>query len=184
LEKGATVQRCLDFAGDVARAFDIPFLLMTYYNIPFTYGVDAFVEAMAEGNIRGAILPDLPPEEGLAYRNAMRRKGLSPVHLFSPTSSGTRMRTIASLAGGFIYCVARKGVTGRDTAFSADVGGYLERCREATSLPLAMGFGVKGGEDVGFLKGKADIAVVGSETIRRMEEGGIAAVGEFVRGLR
>ena len=120
------------------------FLLMTYYNIVFTYGVDAFVEAMAERNIRGAIVADLPPEEGLDYRNAMRAKGLSPVYLFSPTSSDTRMRYIASQAGGFIYCVARKGVTGRDTVFSSDVGGYLRRCREASPLPLAVGFGVKG----------------------------------------
>ena len=86
---------------------------MTYYNIAFKYGVDAFVEAMAVRNIRGAIAADLPPEEGLAYRNAMRANGLSPVYLFSPTSSDTRMRYIASHADGFIYCVARKGVTGR-----------------------------------------------------------------------
>jgi tryptophan synthase alpha chain len=94
------------------------------------------------------------------------------------------MRAIASLAGGFVYCVARKGVTGAETSFSRELDDYLARCRKATDLPLAVGFGVKDRADVDFLRGKADIAVIGTQTIRIIEEKGVEAVGDFIAGLR
>jgi len=184
LQQGVGVEVCLDVAEQAARSFDIPFLLMTYYNIPFCYGVDAFVSSMAERCLQGSIIPDLPVEEGRDYLKAMQRHKLSPILMFSPTTSETRMNLISGLARGFIYCVARKGVTGANTAFSHDVSPYLGRCRKATNLPLAVGFGIKDRADVEFLKGKADIAVMGSRTIRMVEEKGVASVGEFIRGLR
>jgi len=94
------------------------------------------------------------------------------------------MQYLASFGQGFIYCVARKGVTGVDTDFSRQLGGYLGRCRRATKLPLALGFGVKEKADVDFLKGKADIAVIGSQTIRLVDNEGVGAVGEFIKNLR
>jgi len=184
LEGGSTVERCLDLAGRITKSFDIPFLIMTYYNIPFRYNVDRFVPAMANRDLQGAIIPDLPPEEGKAYLDAMQRHDLAPILIFSPTTPVERMRYLADFGRGFIYCVARKGVTGEDTDFSSDLSSYLDRCREAASLPLALGFGLKEKADVDFLKGKADIAVVGSQTIRVMEKDGIRAVEDFIRSLR
>jgi tryptophan synthase alpha chain len=184
LQAGATVADCLNLAETAAGNFDIPFLLMSYYNIPFRYGVDRFVSAMSHGGLRGAIIPDLPPEEGRAYLDAMHAHNLAPILIFSPTTSLDRMRTIAASGGGFIYCVARKGVTGEATNFSEELEGYLRRCRRNTSLPLALGFGIKEKSDIDFLKGKADIAVIGSQTIRVMEQKGVASVGDFIRSLR
>ena len=93
------------------------------------------------------------------------------------------MKHIASLGRGFIYCVARKGVTGAVTSFTDDLVGYLARCRRATTLPLAVGFGVKERKDMEFLQGKADIAVIGTQTIRVMEERGIGAIGGFINEI-
>lgn len=184
LAAGTTVRNCLDFAQKVAQRFPIPFLFMSYYNIPFKYGLDRFASAMAERGIKGAIVPDLPPEEGRDYLSAMGNHGLAPIFIFSPTTSDGRMETIATVGKGFVYCVARKGVTGLDTAFSEQLGQYLGRCRSATQLPLALGFGVKDRADVDFLRGKADIAVIGTQTIRLMDAGGVGVVGDFIRGLR
>ena len=184
LQAGATVKDCLNLAETAACNFDIPFLLMSYYNIPFRYGLDPFVTAMAQGGLRGAIIPDLPPEEGRAYLDAMHAHELAPILIFSPTTALDRMATIAASGSGFIYCVARKGVTGEATDFSEELEGYLQRCRQSTSLPLALGFGIKEKSDIDFLKGKADIAVVGSQTIRVMEQKGVASVGSFIRRLR
>jgi len=184
LSDGATVRESLDLAKTVAETFDIPFLIMTYYNILFKYGTDRFVAEMADRQLKGAIIPDLPPEEGDVYLKAMEKQGLAPILIFSPTTSIERMKYLSSSAGGFVYCVARKGVTGQDTSFSEKLGDYLSRCREATDLPLAVGFGVKQKEDVDFLKGKADIAVIGTQTIRIVEEEGVGAVEGFIRGLR
>ena len=94
------------------------------------------------------------------------------------------MREIGRRARGFVYCVARQGVTGADTRFSAELDAYLARCRASTEVPLALGFGIKSREDVDFVRGKVDIAVVGSETLRVLDGGGAGAVGPFVRALR
>ncbi|MBI5896665.1 MAG: tryptophan synthase subunit alpha [Desulfobacterales bacterium] len=184
LATGTTVAACLDFAQRAAREFPIPFLLMTYYNILFKYGVPAFAQTMAQGNLRGPIVPDLPPEEGQEYLQAMQTHGLAPIFIFAPTSPDARMRQIAEHARGFVYCVARKGVTGQQTDFSQELRHYLARCRQATKLPLALGFGVKDKTDIDFLAGQVEIAVIGTQTIRVVEEKGIAAVGEFIGGLR
>jgi tryptophan synthase alpha chain len=157
---------------------------MTYYNILFKYGVARFADTTAAKGLKGAIVPDLPPEEGGEYLAAMEAHKLAPIFIFAPTSSDQRMQMIAEHARGFVYCVARKGVTGQQTQFSRQLDAYLARCRQATDLPLALGFGVKDKADIDFLTGKADIAVIGTQTIRIVEEQGIEAVGNFIRDLR
>lgn len=184
LKNGATVQGCFDLAEKVTRAFDIPFLIMTYFNIPYKCGTMRFAEKMDKRNLRGAIVPDLPPEEGQGYLKAMQKFHLAPILIFTPTTSVERMKYLASFGRGFIYCIARKGVTGAMTTFSGEMDLYLSQCRMATSLPLALGFGIKEKADIDFLKGKAEIAVIGTQTIRIMEEEGIASVGDFIRNLR
>jgi tryptophan synthase alpha chain len=184
IDNGTTVEACMELAGKAARAFDIPFLIMTYYNVPYMHGIDKFTSRMAANNLMGTIIPDLPPEEGAEFLTAINNKNLEPILIFSPTTTDERMRYLGSYAKGFIYCAARKGVTGKDTNFSDELSEYIKRCRKATPLPIAVGFGIKHKEDVDFLKGKADISVIGTQSIRVMEESGIDAVGEFIRGLR
>jgi tryptophan synthase alpha chain len=184
LAAGSTVERCFEFAAAVSSRHNIPFLFMSYYNVPFRAGVAGFVDRTKASGICGAIVPDLPPEEGATYMAAMKRANLDPIFIYSPSSSLERMRAIGEHARGFVYCVARKGVTGSQTAFSDDLDAYLARCRAATKLPLALGFGVQDAADVEFLRGKVDIAVVGSATLRLIDEKGLGAVGDFIRGLR
>jgi len=184
LAKGVTVKKCLEFAGNVAKKFPIPFLIMTYYNILYQFGLDRFARVMAKNQLQGAIVPDLPPEEGKEYLDAMKDHERCPIFIFSPTTHLERMKYIASHGNGFIYCVARKGVTGAETDFSTDLQSYLARCRQATSLPIALGFGVKDKNDVDFLTGRVDIAVIGSQTIRLVENEGVGAVVPFISGLR
>ncbi len=183
LENGATVARCLAFAKDMAARYPIPFLFMTYANIPFRYGMAAFAKATADIGLTGTIVPDLPMEEGAEYIQVMEDNHLSSIQMFSPSTSDARMAQIASVASGFIYCLARKGVTGANTQFSDDLTTYLARCRRAASVPIAVGFGIKDKADMMYLREKADIAVIGSETIRVVEDQGVNAVREFIQGL-
>ena len=183
LESEASVARCLRFAEDVAAEFEIPFVVMSYFNILYRYGLPEFAAALASAGIHGAIVPDLPTEEAGAYLSAMGDAGLDPIFIYSPNTPESRMREIDRHAGGFVYCVARKGVTGTRTDFSKELANYLARCRAATSLPLALGFGVQERKDIDALRGKADIAVVGTQTIRVVEEHGVDAVGDFIASL-
>ena len=184
LRAGVSVEACFKFAGMLTREFDIPFLFMSYYNILFKYGTDRFLCDMAGHQIRGAIIPDLPPEEGEVCLKGMASKQLNPILIFSPTTSFQRMTYIAQFARGFIYCVARKGVTGQDTSFNHALTTYLRQCRKATALPLAVGFGVKEKRDIDFLKNKADIAVIGTQTLNILQTEGIDAVGRFISHLQ
>lgn len=184
LQHKIKVQDCLDFAAEVTGQYDIPFLFMTYYNILFKYGVADFVNKAKEIGIQGFIIPDLPPEEGAEYLQSMKSCGLSPIQIYAPTSTEERMRYLADNGAGFIYCVARRGVTGQQTDFDEDFNTYISRCRSATDLPLAVGFGIRDKGDVAYLTGKAEIAVIGSETIRLVDERGADAVGPFIAGLR
>lgn len=183
LEAGVSVSKCFEFARELAGQVTIPLMFMSYYNIPFTYGVARFAADSKAAGLCGAIVPDLPPEEAPEYLQAMRGQALDPILLFSPNTPEERMQAIGSQASGLIYCVARKGVTGAKTDFSEDLAGYLARARRATSLPLAVGFGVKNRADVEFVQGKAEIAVVGSESLRVLNESGVRATADFIRTL-
>lgn len=184
LARGVKLQQCLEFAAEITAEFHIPFLFMTYYNILYKYGLDAFIDRAGDINIRGFIIPDLPPEEGTEYIHKVKSRNIAPIQVFAPTSTKQRMELLAQNGAGFIYCVARRGVTGGKTDFDSDFKGYIGRCRSATNLPLAVGFGIRSKENVDFLTGKADIAVIGTETIRLVDAEGAAAVGPFIASLR
>lgn len=184
LAHGTRVAECLEFAAEMTATHQIPFLFMTYYNILFKYGVERFFRKAAEIGIKGFIVPDLPPEEGQEFLALADQYRIAPILIYAPTSTEERMRFLAGHARGFIYCVARRGVTGKQTDFTSDFEPYLARCRQATELPLAVGFGISSKADVQYLTGKADIAVIGTATIKLVEEKGAAAVGPFIAGLR
>lgn len=183
LQNGATVNDCLSTAKKITRSCSIPFLFMSYYNILYQFGEERFAEAACQSGIRGMIVPDAPPEEAPEYIAALKSKSLAPIQFFTPNTSHDRMCHLAAVADGFIYCVARKGVTGLETSFSKELDDYLSQCRQATSLPLALGFGIKNRDDINYLKGKVDVAVVGSNILRVFEAGGVAAVGDYITSL-
>jgi tryptophan synthase alpha chain len=99
LKGGATVKDCFNLAKKAARTFDIPFFMMSYYNIPIRYGVKRFVRSMSHCGLRGSIIPDLPPQESHEYLDAMDAFNLVSILIFLPTTSLDRMRSIASFPG-------------------------------------------------------------------------------------
>lgn len=184
LATGVRVEDCFEFAAEMVTAFpQVNFLFMTYYNIVFRYGEQDFLVRSAEIGIKGTILPDLPPEEGESYLATSRKLDLAPITFFTPTSTDERMREVAAVGEGFVYVVARRGVTGEHTEMDTGLLDYLTRCRAATDLPLAVGFGIASRADVAMLEGHADMAVIGTATIRLVDEQGAGAVGEFIAGL-
>jgi len=184
LDNGITVEACFCFGQEMAAAFpQVRFFFMTYYNIVFKYGEAAFLQRTRDIGFCGTIVPDLPPEEGQTYLEQSKLLGLAPILFFTPTSTDARMQAVAAQGGGFIYCVARRGVTGQQTAFDGDLEQYLARCRRATDLPLAVGFGISTRADVALLTGKADMAVIGTATIKLVDAQGPEAVGPFITGL-
>ena len=184
LALGTTVKECMAFGAEMAAKYDIPFLFMTYYNIIYKYGEEQLFKDCKKANIQGLIIPDLSPEMGENFFKLAKEHQVAPILIYAPTSTDKRMKTLNDHADGFVYCVARRGVTGVKSSFDDDFDTYLARCKAATNLPLAVGFGIQDKDDVESLKGKADIAVIGSQTIRLVDEKGVEAVGPFIASLR
>ena len=183
LSCGFRVQQGLDAILAMTQQHSVPILIMTYANILEAYGSASFINESARVGAYGLIVPDLPVEESSMARNHCHSLGMSWISILTPTSSDERLREIAAHAHGFCYCVARKGVTGKQTEFSRSIEGFISRCRRVTELPLAVGFGIKRVEDVRHLEGIADIAIIGTAAIEIQERAGTPAVGRFFAEL-
>ena len=170
LEHDVHWQQYFEFAAKAAEKFDFPVLFMGYYNSVFRMGHESFCRRLKESGLQGFIIADLPVEEAVELDAYAQKRELDPIHIMTPVNSDQRLKEIAATASGFIYCVARKGVTGRQTELDESLQQYLQRCRKATDLPLALGFGIKKPEHVSRLKGLADIAIVGTACLEVWEQ--------------
>jgi tryptophan synthase alpha chain len=184
LERGTTVKQCLDFAQKVTGDFTISCVFMTYYNILLQYGVERFIETARSLGIRGLIMPDAFPEESEEYFAACKQQQVDPILVVTPYTPVSRLEYLANKTDGFLYCAARKGVTGFKTSFGDATTDFLSRCRQYSSTPIAVGFGIQRPEDVRYLANKSDIAIVGSTLLNVLEAEGTPGVREFLLSLR
>ncbi|MFA5392018.1 MAG: tryptophan synthase subunit alpha [Candidatus Omnitrophota bacterium] len=185
LKNGTTVTACLSFAQKICAAHpETIFIFMTYYNIPFTYGVGKFIEKAKAAGIEGMIVPDLPPEEGGEYLASCDKAGIAPIFLFTPTNTKERLETLSKYGKGMAYCVGRKGVTGIKTKFDESLNSLIRKYKSVTKLPVGLGFGIQDKADVDALPAEVDIAIIGTKLLTLQKEQGNEAVGQFLRGLR
>lgn len=177
LANGMTLRKVLGIVAEFRRQdVKTPIVMMGYANPIERFGYDAFASACAEAGVDGLITVDLPPEEVDAIDAALQSVGLDNIFLISPTTPDARVQTIVERARGFIYCVAVKGVTGSGHLDTVAVAESVKRIRSKTSLPIAVGFGIKDGESAKAIATTADAVVVGSALIDKMEQ--VASGGE------
>lgn len=146
----------------------VPLLLMGYYNPILRYGVERLAADAAAVGADGFIVPDLPTEESDDLLAACRAEGRDLIFMLAPTSTDARIAEVAARASGFIYCVSLVGVTGARDALP-DLSAYLERVRQRTNVPLAIGFGVSTPAHVHQVGAVADGAVVASALINHLD---------------
>lgn len=184
LDKGIKVKECLEFIERMAEKYPISFLIMTYYNILYQFGVEKFIEKCAQIGVQGTIVPDAPIDEAKAYFNYSRKQGLAAVSIATPYSDEKRLQEIASVGSGFIYFVPRKGVTGTKTKFESEVLAGIHRAKTETGAIIAVGFGIQNAEDVKKLIGIADMAIIGSKIQEVIEAEGIEGLDSFMQSIR
>lgn len=164
-----------------AAAGTPPVALMCYYNPILRLGLAETARRAQEAGVSGFIVPDLPPDEAGAWREAAAAEGIDTVFLVAPTSTPERIALVADASTGFIYCVSTTGITGERAEVSEELVPLVERVKAATGLPVAVGFGISTPEQAGVVARLADGVVVGSAVVKR--QGDPAAVGEFVAAL-
>ena len=185
LQLGTTVEKCFNFITDICKNYpNISFLCMSYCNILFRYGFDAIIERSASLGIEGWIVPDLPPEQASRYISACKINCIDPIFIFTPYNTLERLKIIDRYASGMIYCTLRGGVTGTKTELNENLLQFLKSYRQATDLPLAVGFGIQEKKDLQQLKNKVEIAVIGSKIIDIQRTQDADAVGKFLAGIR
>jgi tryptophan synthase alpha chain len=184
LEAGSTWESYFNFLQRAATAFDFKLLLMGYYNSVLQMGHARFCACLAEHGGSGFIIPDLPPEESGELLQHADTHQLCPIVLMTPTNAMPRLQAIARQARGFVYCTARKGVTGKQTHLDASLEAFMARCRRATSVPLGLGFGLRTGADLRRLHGLADIGIVGTALLAAWEQGGEAQYARLLYDLQ
>ena len=187
LAGGTRVADVLRTTAAVAGA-GVPVLVMTYWNPVDHYGVPAFARDLAGAGGSGLITPDLTPEEAGPWLEAAAAHRLDPVFLVAPSSSAERIKLITSACGGFVYAASLMGTTGTRDAVGGQAAGLVRRVREHTSLPVAVGLGVRDRSQAAQVAGFADGVIVGSAFVRRLldapgEAAGIVAVRDLAAEL-
>lgn len=183
IDSGVTVDDCFAFMEKASKHFSFKIVMMGYYNTVFKTGHRVFLERLQAAGAAGFILPDLPIDEAGELHEIAKELDLSPVVLMTPTNRDDRLQALADVADGFIYAVARKGVTGSDTSMDTEVTGFIDRCKKVTDLPLAIGFGVSDASDIKFIAEHADIAVIGTAALRAWENAGKEGLRDFFNSI-
>jgi tryptophan synthase alpha chain len=152
------------------RASALPVVIMSYANPLFRNGMEAFARAAREAGVDGIILSDLPPDEAPEAWAALDRAGLDTVVLVAPTTGPERLARLVARARGFVYCLARTGVTGAGGGEPEALPERVAALRRLTPLPIAVGFGISSAAGARALKGVADAVVVGAAFMRAVTE--------------
>lgn len=198
LRVGMNLRGVLDLVAEFRKGdADTPIVLMGYYNPIYVYGVEKFLADARAAGADGMIVVDLPPEEDEELCLPALRAGLSFIRLATPTTDDKRLPAVLTNTSGFVYYVSITGVTGAGKPDYSKVASAVARIKGHTSLPVAVGFGVKNAAAAAEIARSADAVVVGSAlidalaaTLDAQGRGGAAAVdavtrlvGELARGV-
>ncbi len=194
LRGGATMLKTLDLVRRFRESDnETPIVLMGYYNPIYHMGVDTFLTRACEAGVDGLIVVDLPPEEDDELCVPALNAGLNFIRLATPTTDDKRLPAVLANTSGFVYYVSITGITGSASPQAQNVAAAVRRIKGHTTLPVAVGFGIKTPEQAAEIARDADGAVVGSAIVdaiareigedSKMKSGGVERVLAFVRSL-
>lgn len=165
----------------------VPVVILTYLNPVLRPGAETFAARAAAAGAAALIVPDLSLEESAPVRAALHRRDVGLIAFAAPTSGTERLERMAAVAEGFVYCVARLGVTGANAEVAASAAGVVARVRAATDVPCAVGFGIGTPQAAAAASRVADGVIVGSALAALRSGDGppsARAVGELVSAMR
>jgi tryptophan synthase alpha chain len=182
LQQGMTLAGTLQL---IARAqVSRPVVVFSYLNPVLRYGVERFLRDADDLGIAGLLLTDLPAGSDPRVESAIQQSPLDLIRLIAPTTREQRMADAVAGAEGFVYLVARLGVTGATESLAAGLGDSIARVRRVTTLPIAVGFGISTPHQAATVARLADGVVVGSALVDLLGTGGVGAARRFLEDLR
>lgn len=172
LKAGMTLPKTLEMTRRFRQRDDAtPIVLMGYYNPIYRYGAEKFVHDAVASGADGLIIVDLPPEEDAELCDPALTAGLHWIRLFTPTTDDSRIDSVLKNVSGFLYYISVLGVTGTRSARIEHVGNAVNRLKQHSSLPVAVGFGIKTAEQARETASVADGIVIGSALVDMIRDG-------------
>jgi tryptophan synthase alpha chain len=189
LAAGTTLSGVLDLLRSIRAEIAAPVVIFSYANPILRLGPEQFADRARDAGVDGVLVLDLPIEEADEFRTMLASRGIDTILLLSPTTTDDRMRRAAALGSGFLYAISRLGVTGARDALAAGAQDMVERIRNVSDLPVALGFGISKPDHVREVGQWADAAVVGSALVDVIAREGASRdlntrVEEYVRWLK
>jgi tryptophan synthase alpha chain len=184
LENGVNLTWVLDLLASFRERHEVPVVLFTYLNPVLRHGIARFVSDATAAGAQGVLLTDLPVGADAALESAFESSELALIRLIAPTTSRARALEIAARAQGFLYYIARMGVTGATATLREALPQELAALRAVTDVPIAVGFGISTAEHAAAVASVADGVVVGSALIDALDRGGKKAAADLIRSLR
>lgn len=182
LDAGMTVRGVLDLVAEAK--LDRPVVLFSYLNPLLRYGLGRLLRDAEIAGVAGLLVTDLPAGSDPGIEQEIAEGPLTRIPLVAPTTSVGRIRAVCSGAGGFVYLISRLGVTGPRAGLPPDIAATVSRVREATTLPIAIGFGISTAEQAGAAGRLADGVVAGSALVSALESGGVASMESLIQHMR
>ncbi len=184
IRHGVDLRWTLGALREFRREHDTAVILFTYLNPVLRYGLEAFLRDAVEAGAQGVLLTDLPVGADPELEQAFAESPLDLIRLVAPTTLPARVAEIAAAARGFLYYVSRTGVTGARQELAAGLASEVAGLRAATSVPVAVGFGISTAEQAAVVAGVADGVVVGSALVELLGREGVEGARPLVRALR
>jgi tryptophan synthase alpha chain len=182
LQQGMTLPRTLQLVADADVA--VPVVLFSYLNPVLQYGVGQLIADASAAGVSGILLTDLPAGADPALERQLLDSPLDVIRLVAPNASTARISAAVEHAEGFIYLLARLGVTGASRELSAGLADSVQRVRRATSLPIAVGFGISTLAQAREVADLADGVVIGSALVEVLDREGVEAAEALLAGIR
>ncbi|MCC7557238.1 MAG: tryptophan synthase subunit alpha [Methanobacteriaceae archaeon] len=191
LETGMNTDKCFEFIKKIREFTTIPIGILIYYNLIYKMGIDEFYQKAKICGVNGILAADLPPEEAKDALIAAKKYGINQIFMVAQTTSNERLQTISQMCSGFLYVVAVMGVTGARSNLKHSTVELIERVKEHSDLPVAVGFGISKPEHVKeVLNSGSNGAIVASAILNIItenlqdKEAMLQKIGIFCRQLK
>lgn len=184
LASGLTVDGCLGLIAEAVKRSPAPAVVMTYFNLIHSAGLEAFAAKAANAGISGLIVPDLSYEECGELDDVLKKRGLALIQMVAPTTPGERASRLAAASRGWIYAVSRMGVTGMQESLGAAAAQVVDRVKPHTDLPVLVGVGISSPQLAAEACRVADGVIVGTAVVKRVLEEDLAGAVELIRQMR
>ena len=184
IEQGASLRWTLEQLRDFRAQHDTAVVIFSYLNPVFSYGAERFIEDATNAGANGVLLTDLPLGGDATLEAAVQSSPLALVRLIAPTTESRRAAEIARQAQGFVYYIARMGVTGARARLPSDLTERIGALRAVTSVPICVGFGISSAQQAAAVARVADGVVIGSALIDALDRAGLAGAEALLSAMR